>query len=149
MKNIGILGFGIIVLVIIAGIFVAMDYGEPSPIIAAGSIEIAPELEAAAGQMDILFLIFFDQDSAMPMPYGAVRYKLSKAPQGEFHKFIVTPDNLNVMNPGGPKPTRFRIKAKLDADGAAGMDAPGDLVGEALGVEGGVTDLRLKIDRRL
>jgi hypothetical protein len=149
VKNIGIIGFGILVLVIVGAIFVARDYGEPSPILAAGSIEISPELEAAASPLDTLFLIFFDQDSQMPMPYGAIRYKLNKAAQGEFHKFIVTPDNLNIMNPNGPKPSRFRIKAKLDADGTAGMDAAGDLVGEVLEVTPGAMDLRVKIDRRL
>lgn len=149
MKNIGIWGAVLIIAVIVGATFVALDYGEPSPIYLAGSVELASELDEAAAPMDTLFLILYDPDSPMPMPYGAVRYKLSQKPHGRFHEFIVTSETLSVMNADRPLPKRFRLKAKLDADGNAGMDQAGDLVGEATDLAFGAKEVVVTINQKI
>ncbi len=44
-------------------------------------------------------------------------------------------------------PPQFRLKARLDADGAGGMDQPGDLVGEVSQVASGSRDVVITINR--
>ncbi len=145
MKNIGLLGILIVIAAVIGAVFVALDYGETSPIYASGTVELADELESSGVTINTLFLVLYDADSDMPMPYGAVRYKLSAPPKGQFHHFIITKETLNVMNPQRALPKNFRIKAKLDLDGNAGMDQPGDLYGELAPVAFGSKDLVISI----
>ena len=75
----------------------------------------------------VLYVVVYDMDSPMPMPYGAMKERLdSPATAGVFFPLTITKEKLMVMNPNRPVPQRMRLKARLDKDGNAGMDQPGD-----------------------
>ena len=74
-----------------------------------------------------LFLIVYDNASAMPMPYGALKVDLKADAKGTVYKGDLTTGNITRMgNPSAPLPKSIRIKARLDKDGSAGPDQPGD-----------------------
>ncbi len=91
------------------------------------SIDDAGLLKKNAG-IRTLYVIIYDAESAMPMPYGALQVKLDKDAKGSFYKGDLTTSNVMMMS-GGPVPKSVRIKARLDKDGSAGKDDAGDLVG--------------------
>ena len=65
-----------------------------------------------------LYVVVFDMDSPMPMPYGAMKERLdSPATAGVFFPLTITKEKLRVMNPNRPVPQRMRLKARLDKDG--------------------------------
>lgn len=64
-----------------------------------------------------------------PMPLGAVKIDLKKDAKGEFYTGEINSENLQRMNPNAPVPGFLKIKARLDKDGQAGPDQPGDLTG--------------------
>ena len=94
-----------------------------------------------------LYIIVYDSQSSMPMPYGALKIDLSKDPQGTVYKGSLNSNNINVMS-GGPLPETLRIKARLDRDGSAGKDSPGDVVGTIEGVKKG-SSVKIKIDKEI
>lgn len=94
-----------------------------------------------------LYIIVYDAQSSMPMPYGAMKVDLTKDPQGTVYKGVLNSANINVMS-GGPLPETLRIKARLDRDGSAGKDSPGDIVGSIEGVKKG-TSAKIKIDKEI
>lgn len=151
--------FFIVGLVAVAAvaIFVAMSFGEKSPIYAAGDVTLDPSLASAATGIRTLFIILHDEQSAMPMPMGASRVKLYKDAEGQFYTFVLTKESMQMMgrtmggDNGGDNasPKTIRLKARLDTDGSAGMDQPGDLVGEVSGVPFGATGIHIKIDRAI
>ena len=49
--------------------------------------------------------------------------------------------------PNKPKPKTMRIKARLDVDGQAGRDQPGDIVGEATQVAYGSTNIAIELNK--
>ena len=77
-----------------------------------------------------LYVILYNADSPMPMPYGAMKVDLKEDAKGSFYKGDLTSANVQAMG-GGPVPKNLRVKARLDKDGSAGKDQPGDLVGTA------------------
>lgn len=91
------------------------------------SIDDAALIKKDAG-IRTLFVILYDGDSPRPMPYGAVKVDLKEDAKGTFYKGDLTSENVQTMG-GGPIPKNLRLKARLDKDGSAGMDQPGDLVG--------------------
>jgi len=91
------------------------------------SIDDAALVKKNAG-IRTLFIILYDADSTRPMPYGAVKVDLKEDAKGTFYKGDLTSENVQTMG-GGPIPKNLRLKARLDKDGSAGMDQPGDLVG--------------------
>jgi len=57
-------------------------------------------------------------------------------PVRSFIDFRLSDESLTVMTPG-PVPEAIEIKARLDKDGDAGKDQPGDLVGTLKRVKAG------------
>ena len=127
----------------------AFSFGQKSPLFGSGDIVLKEDLTDSAKGISTLFLIVYDQDSPMPMPYGAARFSLKDPAKGSFKKFILTNEVLRVMQGERPMPKTMRLKARLDVDGSAGMDQPGDLVGELTDVPFGKTGLTLTIDRKV
>ena len=138
-----------IVAVVGLATFMAQHSGTPTPVIAAGSVKLQSQLLDKAKGIRTLFVTVFDADSNMPMPYGAIRYRLSGDPTEDVLTFTLTRDNLRVMNPAAAVPTTLRIKARLDRNGQAGPDLPGDLVGEIPSVAVGTRGVQIPIDRYL
>ena len=113
-------------------------------VIAAGEVSLDPKLEARAKGVRTLFLVLRDENSPMPMPFAAMKVELKKDASGKFHTFRLTDSNVTKMS-GGDTPAKIEIKARLDRDGSAGRDSPGDLVGSAKGVNAGSTDVKITI----
>src|SRR4051812_21123893 len=128
MKKIGwfwLIGIGGVLAI---AIFAAGQMGETNAAVARGRVVLADDLRQAAKGVHTLFIIVSALDS--PMPYGAYRHTISGDPEGELERFALTNDNLQRMRPQEPWPEQFKLKARLDRDGTAGPDQPGDLVGE-------------------
>ena len=94
-----------------------------------------------------LFLVLYDADSTMPMPYGAMKVSLDKDAKGTFYKGALTSENVMAMSGGAP-PKNLRIKARLDKDGSAGRDEPGDLIGIADHVAVG-SSVKITVDKAI
>lgn len=92
------------------------------------SLDDAAILKKTAG-IRTLFLIVYDADSPRPMPYGAIKIDLKEDAKGKFYTGELTTENVQTMG-GGAVPKNIRLKARLDKDGSAGMDSPGDLTGQ-------------------
>jgi hypothetical protein len=80
------------------------------------------------------------------MPYGAQKIPLSQNPEAVVARFILTKDNLQLMNPNAPVPSILKLKARLDLDGTGGKDKKGDLTGMLSNIKLGTQDLSLAID---
>lgn len=144
MKNIWLVGATVLVLAIVAAVTVAVYTGEKSKIIIAGKIKIAPHLQAKAKRISTLYIVLRDAQASHPMPYGAY---VDRA--GDYN-FLLTKDNIQLMGMGaGADPISFNIKARLDVDGKAGADQPGDLVGELTNVASGSADIVVNITREV
>lgn len=142
---VGALGLVIIIAIALSS---ALQMGEKSPIYAAGTVELAPELVTDAQGISTLFIILHDAESGMPMPFGAMKERLSSDLTASY-AFKITKEQLMMMNPNAPVPGTFRLKARLDKDGVAGADQPGDLVGSVENIQLGSTDVIIRIDRKV
>lgn len=149
MKQIRWVGFLVIVLAVAGAIYMAMSTGEKSPIFAAGKVALNSELADKAQGIRTLYIVVYDADSQMPMPFGAMKERLNAdAHNGEFFDFMITREKLQVM--GGadvPAPKHMRLKVRLDKDGLAGMDQPGDLIGSVENVAFGSDRVNVTIDK--
>lgn len=149
MKKITLIS--VVGLLAIAGlaIFAAFQMGEKSPIIAEGNVKVDESLEPASRGIRTLFIIVHDEESKMPMPYGAIKVTLDEDAKGSFYHFKLTQDNLRVMNPSATPPKSLLLKARLDLDGQGGRAQPGDLIGELTSVPFGKDDLTLTINSKV
>lgn len=143
-----------IVLIILAVIgLVVMSVGQfasKSTVFARGSLVLKDGLQTQAKGIRTVFIVIYDEESPAPMPYAAIREVLSEDASGEFLNFILTKDNMQIMNQQSHKtPSKLRIKARLDRSGTAGLDQPGDIVGELSGVSAGAEGLKIVLDRHL
>ena len=131
------------------GLYFAIKTGEKSPFYSQGQLVLDAQLEPSAGDFETLFMIIYDLDSPMPMPFGAVKFRLDKAPRkGAFFDFSITKEKLMVMREGEiPPPKRMRIKARLDKDGVAGPDQPGDITGEVSEISFGQSGVSIVMDK--
>ncbi|MBM4250701.1 MAG: hypothetical protein FJ146_01890 [Deltaproteobacteria bacterium] len=145
MKKLGWWGLGGGVVILLAAIVTAGQMGETSHAFARGSVVIGEELVASARGVQTLFIIATGPDR--PMPLGAFRKTLGTDAQGEFYEFVLTKDNMQRMMGDEPWPDTFKLKARLDVDGTAGPDQPGDLVGEVYPVRLGDEGVTIKINR--
>lgn len=148
-------GIGFVVVVVV-GINFAINTGQKSPIYASGSLEIPEGLASSATGISTLFMVIYDLDSPVPMPYGAVRFRLDQpVAAGKFFDFNITKEKIQLMGMAennanaGLFPKRLRIKARLDRDGIAGRDQQGDIVGEANPVAFGTTGLVIRLDHKI
>ncbi len=145
MKKVGLfVGLGIVVIIIIAALM-AGKMGETSYAFAKGEIILDESLLESAARASTLYIIISGTDR--PMPFGAFRKTITLAPGKDVYKFVLTKDNIQAMQDISTWPNEIKLKARLDLDGAAGPDQPGDLVGELYPVTLGSKDLVLKIDR--
>lgn len=146
----GLKWIGVIVVLVIIGIalYSAIDQGEKSPIFAAGTVELTPELQGDAVGIQTMFVTVFDEESPMPMPYGAMKENLG-SDFNQTQTFLITKEKLMVMNPDAPQPKKLRVKVRLDKDGIAGPDQPGDLVGIVEHVNFGERNTAVKISQKV
>lgn len=148
MKKFMWIAVGLVAVVIVFAFVTALDMGERSPIYAGGQIELSPDLARDAQGINTLFIIVNDPASPMPMPLGAVKERLDSDFTGSF-SFTLTKEKMIMMNPDAPMPKVLRLKARLDKDGVAGVDQPGDLVGIIDSVNLGDSNVLIRIDRRI
>ena len=146
MKKIGLIGGGLLVVILVVTIVLAGKMGKTSPAFARGQVLLDQRLVSQAQNAQALFITVFDQDQPMP-PYGALRKSLDQPIDTEVYDFVLTYDRIQRMRADLPWPETFRVKARLDMDGIAGPDQPGDLTGELNSLSRGAEDLRLIIDR--
>lgn len=137
------------ILIIALALLTAIRTGQKSPLYASGTVEISPDLVPAAKGMRTLYIVALPPaESGMRMPLGAARYNVSEDASGKFLSFTLTPETMQLMpGAGGMMPGEFRLKARLDADGAGGMDQPGDLTGEVATVKNGSEGITITINR--
>ncbi len=138
---------GALTLVIAACIGAAFFFGETSPLIAEGKILLSPQLESQSQGMRTVYIIVKDPASAMPMPYGAMSTTLSNDPKGVVMSFMLTKDNLRIMNASADHPKTITIKARLDMDGMGGADSAGDIVGIVENIPWGSRDIQINLDQ--
>ena len=134
----------------VVGIMTALNMGQKSPAFARGHIQLPATLSAEAADIGTLFVVVYDANSPMPMPYGAMKERLRgpiEAGQDWSFDFLITKEKLQVMNPMSPEPKTMRLKVRLDRDGVAGPDQPGDLTGEVEGVNFGSEGVEITIDQ--
>ena len=113
------------------------------------SIKVSQELREDAATLGTLFIILHDANSQSRRPFGAVREEISVSPDGDLGTYVLTPESVQVMAPGGPVPQQFRLKVRLDRDGQGGPDQPGDIVGEISGVKYGSSNVVLTLSRKV
>lgn len=145
MKRLGWLWAVGIGSVLVLAVVMAGQLGQTNPAMVRGRVVLSDELKSAATGIETLFLIVSPTD--MPMPYGAFRKKLGDIAPGVVYEFALTYDNLQRMRMDLPWPEPFKIKARLDRDGVAGPDQPGDLVGEVTSLTPGAKDVQIEISR--
>ena len=128
-------------------LFVTQKAQKPE-IFLSGEIHLSMELGESEAQNKTLFITLFDEKSKSPMPYAAFKTTVSRKP-GKLLSFALTPQNIRIMNPEAERPTRFRVKARLDIMGTAGPDKEGDLIGEVFSVNKGQEGVLIVINRRV
>jgi hypothetical protein len=148
MKRITLIGMLIVGLVAAIAISVALNTGEKSPIYVAGTVELPGEMQADAAGIRTMFVTIFDEESQMPMPYGAMKEYLPDDLSKPI-EFYLTREKLQLMNPDARTPRYMRVKVRFDKDGMGGADQPGDLVGIVEHVQFGADNVRLKIQQKI
>ncbi len=154
VKRITLIGAVVLAIIIVISLVTALNMGEKSPIFAAGKVTIAPELSTDAHSVETLFVIVFDPDSPMPMPMGAMKERLPGGFKDGF-SFALTKEKMIRMGGamGGDEvthhPKYLRLKARLDKDGLAGPDQPGDIVGIVENVPFGTSDVTIRLEKKV
>lgn len=148
MKRITLIGIIIVALVAVIALSVAFNTGEKSPIYVAGTVELPSEMRADAEGIQTMFVTVFDEESPMPMPYGAMKERLP-ADLTQPIEFSLTKEKMQLMNPDARMPRYMRVKVRFDKDGMGGADQPGDLVGVVEHVQFGADNVRLKIQQKI
>lgn len=154
MKKIGLFGVIAIVVIIVIAAMMAGKMGETSHAYARGRVILDESVLTEAKENHTLFIIMAGNDR--PMPLGALRKSIDVTSAGEIYSFTLTKDSMQMMmmaaggGPGGGGsnvPEQFKLKARLDRDGQAGPDQPGDVVGEVAVVKRGAEDVEIHLNR--
>lgn len=118
-------------------------------VLAEGQVVLKKDAKLAAKAKGIrtLYLVVYDENSRRPMPFGAKKVQLAEDASGSFHKFKLTTANVARMNPHASVPKSLKLKARLDRDGSAGMDQPGDVIGMVKGISAGSKDVKIVLDQ--
>lgn len=141
---------GIFLLILLAVFLIARNFGVKSPIIVSGQVALSDELAEQASGFETLFIIIYDAESNMPMPYGAYKDKVKAINSGVvLDNFIITREKLQIMFPDLPLPKRLNVKVRLDRDGVAGRDQEGDLTGRVDNIALGTENIKLIIDNKI
>ena len=138
-----------VVVILVIAVYTALQFGEKSPLIASGTVELDPELTEKAKNISTLFIIVRDSNSPAPMPIGAARKTIGAGATGAFYDFVLTKEFLQLMVAETNLPENLTIKARLDVDGMGGADTPGDLVGDVTGIKLGSKGFQIKINREI
>lgn len=148
MKRITLIGILVVGLVALFAILAALNTGEKSPIYVAGTVELPGEMRADAEGIRTMFVTIFDEETQMPMPYGAMKEYLPDDLSKPI-EFALTKEKMQIMNPNARMPRYMRVKVRFDKDGMGGADQPGDLVGIVEHVQFGAENVRLKIQQKI
>ena len=149
MKSLSGPATGLIVCLIAGAILIsAGQFASRSMVFAEGSLVLSDELIDKARGIRTVFIVLYDDENPTPMPYAAIREAINEDARKSFLNFVLTKDNMQIMNPAGEGfPKKLRIKARLDRSGAAGTDQPGDITGELKGVGNGARGLRIVLNQ--
>ena len=131
-----------LVIFVLSAVAIMMT-GERSTVIAQGKVILTPELVSQGKGAQRLFIIVRDQASQRPMPWGALDVKVSADLNESVYDFTLTKDNMRIMGGDPTPPDVLAIKARLDMDGYAGPDSPGDIVGSLSNVKSGTQNLEI------
>jgi hypothetical protein len=146
MKHLGLIGGAGILLIIVIAAVTAGQMGETSHAYARGQVVLGDAVAEKAEGIQTLFIIAAGMDR--PMPLGALKKTLSgDGKAGVIYDFVLTNESMMRMDPNGQFPDEFKLKARLDRDGTAGPDQPGDLVGEVNPVMIGDSGVVITIDK--
>jgi len=148
MKRVTLIGVLIVGLVAAFAMYMAISTGEKSPIYVAGEVQLPTELLADAQGITTMFVTIFDEESPMPMPYGAMKEHLD-ADLSKPINFALTKEKMQIMRPDSALPKYMRVKVRFDKDGLAGPDQPGDLVGVLEHVSFGTSGVLVKIQQKI
>lgn len=114
--------------------------------VASGKVVLPATSVAKAKGIRTLFISVYDARSRAPMPCAAQKFVLAQDPGTEVLSFTLATESLTMM--ACPAiPDVINLKAKLDRDGSAGPDAPGDIVGTLEGVKKGTGQLVIRLER--
>jgi len=133
--------FGLALGLLLSGtvIFVAGKFADSPGIILKANLRIADEIIPLATHHTTLFVTIFDGNN--PMPYAAMREPITVGSDGTLRQVVLTSDKLQVMDSSRSKPEKIRLKVRLDADGSAGPDQPGDITGQVEDIAWGSPEL--------
>lgn len=148
MKKIGLVAGLALIGIIVIAVVMAGQMGETNRAFAKGQVVLDDAIKEQAQGIGTLFIIASGPDR--PMPLGALRKSITGAVEGVVYDFVLTKDNLQLMsgNDMGPTlPEQFKLKARLDKDGLAGPDQPGDVVGEVALVQRGQDGIEIRLNR--
>ncbi|MBI1859331.1 MAG: hypothetical protein HYR96_00225 [Deltaproteobacteria bacterium] len=116
--------------------------------VASGKLVLPKSLTAKSAGIRTVFITVFDPKATRPMPCAAQKFELTKNAEGEFLRFSLDTASLTMM--GCPEiPTVMNLKARLDQDGSAGPDAPGDIVGKLADVKTGAKNLKIEMSQAI
>jgi hypothetical protein len=148
MKKILLPSLIVLIAIVAMSIVSAFNFGEKSPIYVKGKVRIDDELRDSLQGVSTMFVVIYDLDSPMPMPFGAMRERLSaeQLASGSPIPFMVTKEKLQMMNPNAPMPKRMSVKVRMDKDGLGGRDQPGDLTGVISELRFGASDVTVDVN---
>jgi hypothetical protein len=145
-KNMTWIFVGLAALILVAIGLVAANFSEKPVVIVRISPKLTQATKANATHHKVVYVTLFGSDS--PMPYAAMREYLEVGSNLDLREILVTAEKLTVMNPGREQPQFVRVKVRLDADGAAGPDQPGDITGQAEQIQwGGNESIPIVLDK--
>lgn len=114
--------------------------------IASGVLRLPGKLSGNAKNLRTIFISIHDARTQSPMPCAAKKLVLEKDAVGDFLSFKLETHTITMM--ACPSiPELMNLKAKLDQDGSAGRDQPGDIVGFLKAVKKGSRKLTLTLDK--
>lgn len=147
MRKIGMWSMLAFLVLVVGAITIAGRMGNTSHAYARGTVVLPPDLVEAARGVKTLFVTALGDER--PMPLGALKHSLDGDPkEGLVYEFVLTPDNVMTMGGamgGGEWPQTFRLKARLDKDGAGGPDSAGDVIGEVRNVHKGQSGVEVRL----
>jgi uncharacterized protein (DUF3820 family) len=148
MKSLKWVGLAAVIIAVGAAMLTALNMGETSPVFVTGTITVPEEMRGDASGIETLFVIINDEANPMPMPFGAMKERMP-IDLSQPIPFFVTKESLRMMNPDAAPPQVMRVKVRIDKDGTAGVDQPGDLTAIVEHVNFGTKDLKITINHRV
>lgn len=146
MKNKKLVQILVGVVLLLGIVYTAMNFAEKPDIVVRVVPTLSEQVKSLATHHDVVYVTLFDETS--PMPYAAMREVINVKSDGKVRDILVTLEKIQVMNSSRPRPASLRVKVRLDADGSAGPDQPGDITGEVTGIKWGQEeDVKVLLDK--